>query len=120
MPRNWIKSSFAGVQEGVEQALSPIVAQQALTKIVQLGEVEARIRQLQAQGILPIHAAAHGIGALTASESFDILHHGGQGQAPGSDLNGMPPVGIEIGKELVAINRAELRVQVNVEIALGK
>ena len=70
---------FTGVQERVEQSLSAIVGEQALTKIVQQGEVESGIGQLQAQGILPIHAAAHGISTLTVGEPFDILHDGDQG-----------------------------------------
>jgi hypothetical protein len=69
---------FARVQEGIEQALSAVVKEQALTEIVQQGEVESGIAQLQAQGVLPIHASAHGIGALTVGEPFDILHHGDQ------------------------------------------
>jgi hypothetical protein len=69
---------FARVQERIEQALSAVVKEQALPKIVQQGEVESGIRQLQAQGILPIHASTHGIGALTVGESFDILHDGDQ------------------------------------------
>ncbi len=75
---------FTSVQQRVEQGLSAVVEEQALTKIVQQGEVESGIGQLQAQGILPIHAPAHGIGGLTVGEPFDILHDGGQGQAPGS------------------------------------
>ena len=64
--------------------------------------------------------AAHGICSLTVGEPFAILHDGGQGQAPGSDLNRMAPVGIEIGKKVRIIDGAELRVQVDVEIPLGK
>jgi hypothetical protein len=51
------------------------MGEQAAAKIMQQGEVKAGVRQLEAEGILPIHAAADGIGCLAVGEPFDILHH---------------------------------------------
>jgi hypothetical protein len=82
--------------------------------------VEACIRQLEAQRIFPIHATPHGIGGLAIRESFDILHHHHEGQTPRRDLDGMPPVRIEIGKEVLLVERAKLRPQVHIQIAFGK
>jgi hypothetical protein len=66
---------FAGGQEGIEEPLAARMGQHATAKIVQQREVEAGIRQFQAEGILPIHAAAHSIGGLAIGEPFDVLHH---------------------------------------------
>jgi hypothetical protein len=66
-------TGFTCLKEGIEQPLGTVMGQQALTKIMQSGAVEARIRQLEAQGILPIDTTAHGIGSLTLGEPFDIF-----------------------------------------------
>ena len=55
------------------------MGEQALAKIVQQGEVEARVMQVEAEGIFPIHTTPDGIGRLAVGEPFDILHHDDQG-----------------------------------------
>jgi hypothetical protein len=82
--------------------------------------MEARIRQLEAQCIFPIHAPPHRIGGLAIRQPFDILHHRHQGQAPRRDFHGTPATAVEIGKEVIVIERAELGTQVHIEIAFGK
>src|SRR5215216_124620 len=62
----------------------------------------------------------HVIGGLTIHETFDILHHRHQGQAPRCDFNGTPATAREIGKEGIVIERAKLRPQVHIEIAFGE
>jgi hypothetical protein len=47
------------------------MGEQALAKIVQQGEVEPWIKEVEAQGILPIHTAAHGISSLAIGKPFD-------------------------------------------------
>ena len=84
------------------------MGEQALAKIVQQGEVKARVGQLEAEGIFPIHTAADGIRRLAVGEPFDILHDHDQRQAPGRHLHGTPLGRIEIGKELIIVERAEL------------
>ena len=108
---------FAGRQEGIEEPLSGLMGEQALAKIVQQGEVEARVMQVKAEGLLPIHAAPDRIGRLAVGEPFHILHHDDQGQAPGGHFHRTALGGIEIGKELIRIERAKLGPQVDVEIA---
>jgi hypothetical protein len=49
--------------------------EQTLAKIVQQGEVKARVGQLEAQGILPIYTAADRIRCLAIGQPFDVLHH---------------------------------------------
>jgi hypothetical protein len=55
------------------------MGEQALAKIVQPGEVEARVMPIEAEGIVPIHPAPDGIGRLAVGEPFDLLHHDDQG-----------------------------------------
>jgi len=85
------------------------MSQDALPKIVQQGEIKARVVQVEAQRIFPVHAAPDRIGGLAVREPFDILHHHDQRQAPGRHFDGAALSGIEIGKELILIERAELR-----------
>jgi hypothetical protein len=93
------------------------MGQEALPKIVQQREVEARIVQVQAEGVFPIHAAPDRIGRLAVGEPFHILHHDDQGQAPGGHFYRTPLGGIEISEELIRIKRPKLCPQVDVEIA---
>jgi hypothetical protein len=90
---------------------------EALPKVVQQREIEARVVQIEAERIFPIHAAPDRIGRLAISEPFHILHHDDQGQAPGGHFHRTARGGIEIGKELIRIERAKLGPQVDVEIA---
>jgi hypothetical protein len=96
------------------------MGEQPLTKIVQQGEAEPRVTEVETQGIFPIHAAADGIGRLSIGEPFPILHHDDQRQAPRGYFHGAALRGIEICQELIVIERAELRTQVDREVAFGK
>jgi hypothetical protein len=88
-----------------------------LPKIVQQGEVKAGVGQLKAEGILPIHTAADRIRRLAIGEPFDVLHHHDQRQAPGRDFHGMPGGRIQIGEELIVVERAELGPEFHIEVA---
>jgi hypothetical protein len=111
---------FAGGQKRVEQALSRRMGEQPPPKIVQQGEVKSRVGQLEAQGLLPVHTAADRIRRLAIGEPFEILHHHDQRQAPGRDFHGTPGRGIQIGEELITVERAELSTELHREVAFGK
>jgi hypothetical protein len=111
---------FTGTQKRVEQTLRSLMSEQPLTKIVQQGEVKARVVQVETEGIFPIHAAPDGIGGLAVGEPFHILHHDDERQAPGGHFYGAALRGIEIGKELIVIERAELRAEVHIEVTFGE
>jgi hypothetical protein len=66
----------------------------------------------------PLHTAADGIRRLAVGEPLDILHHDHQCQAPGRDFHGTPGGGMQIGKESIVIEGAELGTQRNVEAPL--
>ena len=76
--------------------------------------------QVKAQGIFPIHTAPDRIGGLPIRQAFDILHDHHQCQAPGGDLHGAALWGVEIGKELIVIERAKLGAEIDIEVAFGK
>ena len=119
-PRLDPAARFAGRQEGVQKPLGGVMGEQAFPKIVQQREIEAGVVQVEAQGIFPIHAAAHGIGGLAVGESFNVLHDHNQRQAPGGHFHGAALRWVEISQELIGVERAELRAEVNIEIAFGK
>jgi hypothetical protein len=96
------------------------MGQQATAKIVQQGEVEARVVQVEAERIFPVQAAADRIGCLAISESFEVLHHHHECQAPGRDFHRTPGGRIQITKELIVIEGAELGAQRNIEVPLGE
>jgi hypothetical protein len=91
-----------------------------LAKIVQQREVKARVVQVEAEGILPIHAAPDGIGRLPVSQPLNILHDYHEHQAPRGYFHGAALGWIQIGKELILIERAEFRAEVDIEIPFGK
>jgi hypothetical protein len=93
---------------GLEEPLAGLMGAQAVAKIVQQREVEPRIRQVEAQGIHPVHTAADGIGRLAIGEPFDGLHDHHEGQAPWGDFHGTSGGRIQIGEELIVIEGAEL------------
>ena len=111
---------FTGCQEGIQEPLDSLMGQQPLAKIVQEGEVKPRIVQVQAQRVFPIYTAADRIRRLAIRQAFDVLHHHHEGQAPRGDLHGAALRRVEIDKELIAIERAELGAEVNVEVAFGE
>ena len=112
--------AFTGRQEGVQEPLARLLDHQTFPKIVEEGEVKAGIVHVQAQRIFPIDAAPHGIGRLAVRQAFDILHDYDRRQAPGGDLHGAALWGVEIGKELIVIERAELGAEIDREVAFGK
>ena len=118
----WLDPSvgFTGCQEGVQEPLSGLMGQQTFAKIVEEGEVEAGVVQVEAQRIFPIHTAPDRIGGLPIRQAFDILHDHHQGQAPGGDLHGAALWGVEIGKELIVIERAKLGAEIDIKVAFGK
>jgi hypothetical protein len=119
-PRFDPAARFAGGQEGIKQPLAGLMRQYALPKIVQPGAIKARVVQVEAERIFPVHAAPDRIGGLAVREPFDIPHHDDERHAPGGDFHRAALRGIEIGKELIVIERVELSTQVHIEIPFGK
>jgi hypothetical protein len=113
-------SGFTGDKEGIQQALGGLMGKQPVAKIVQEGEIEPWVGQFKAEGIFPIDTAADGIRRLTIGEPFDILHDHHERQAPGRHFH-RPSLGwIQIGKELIIVEGAELGAQSHVKVPFGE
>ena len=83
-PRSSDQSEFpASVQEGVQELLFGLAVDQAGAEFAEHGVIEAGVGQFQAEGVLPVDAAADGIGGLAIGEALDVLEHGGQGEPGG-------------------------------------
>ena len=110
----------AGGQEGLEAPLARLMGEPAVATIVPPREVNAGVRQLKAEGILPIQAAADGIGGLAVGASLDVWHDHHQRETPGCDFDGTPLGWIAIGTKLIIIECAELGPELHRAVALGK
>src|SRR5215210_2079345 len=82
-------------EHGLKQQQFRITDDQALAKLAQDGGIEARIGQLQRQGIFPINASAYGGGGLLIGESFCKLHDGHERKLSGR-FSGLPLLGEEM------------------------
>lgn len=63
--------------------------------------------ELKPEGVLPVDAAADGVGGLSIREILGELHHGDQGELPGGQ-SGLSAPGVEFGEVGVAEDRFEL------------
>src|SRR5262245_55428987 len=109
----------AAVQNGVQQPLFGAAADQACAELTEYREVEAGVRQFQAEGIFPIEAGADGIGRLPVGQVLDELKDGDQGEPPGG-LNGSAAAGVEGGEVLVGEDGAQFVAQVEIGVAVGE
>ena len=93
-------------EEGVKQQAFGLSGDEPGPELTQHGVVEARIGQLQAQGIFPVNAAAHGVSRLAVGQAFGKLQDCRQRQAPGR-LSWLPTGRKEGDEELIVVNGAE-------------
>jgi hypothetical protein len=66
------------------------------------------------------HIAADGIRRLTIGEPFEILHDQDERQASGRHFYRPSLGGIQLGKELIIVERAELGAQSHVQVPFGE
>ena len=106
-------------QKGVEQMLFRASCHETAAELAQNRSVEARVGQFQSQQILPIDAAADGIGRPPVGQVLGELEQGHQRQPPRA-FRRLPARGEE-GRELgVGENRPKLVAQAQIGIATGK
>src|SRR4030095_13803340 len=67
--------ALQAARKGLQEPLAGLLRHHAAEKNGQQSEVEARVVQVEAERIFPVHAAADRIGCLAISESFEVLHH---------------------------------------------
>jgi hypothetical protein len=90
-------------QEGVEPQEFGLAGDEPGPELTQHGMVDARISQLQAQGICPVQAAAYGVSRLAVGQTLGTRHDRGQRETPGR-LSGLPASRKERGTELIVID----------------
>ena len=109
----------ASVQEGVQELQFGLAVDQAGAELAEHGVVEAGIGQFQAQGVLPVDAAADGVGGLAVGEALDVLEDGGQGQPRGRGGR-LSAGGEQVGELVVAVERSEFVGDAEAKVPLGK
>ena len=109
----------ASFQEGVEELLFGLALDQAGAELAEHGVIEAGIGQLQPQGVLPVDAAADGVGGLAIGEPLDVLEDGGQGEPCGGG-GGLSAGGEELGELSVAVERPEFIGDAEADGPLGE
>ncbi len=97
---------FEALKHRVQQQMLRSAHHEACAKLRQHAEVEARVGQLKAKGILPIDPGAHGVGRLTVAELLEKLKHRDQSQPPRRESR-LAPRGVELAEVLILIKDAE-------------
>ena len=119
-PRSSDQPEFAAsFQEGVQELLFGLAVDQAGAELAEHGVVEAGIGQFQAQGVLPVDAAADGVGGLAVGEALDVLEDGGHGEPCGRG-GGLSAGGEQLGELVVAVERPEFIGDAEAEGAFGE
>jgi hypothetical protein len=104
-PRSDQSEIPASVQEGVQELLSGLAVDQSGAELAQDGVIEAGIGQFQAEGVLPVDAAADGVGGLAVGEALDVSENRGQRQPCGRG-GGLAAGGEEVGELIVVVERS--------------
>jgi len=69
-------------QHRIEQALLHAAGDQARAELGEDRGVEAGVGQLQRETVRPVDTGADGVGGLSIGETFDVLHHTHEREAP--------------------------------------
>ena len=112
-------AGLAGLEHRVQEEPFGPAGRQAAAELGEDGEVEAGVVELEAEGVLPVDAAADGIGGPSIGEVLGELHDGDQGEPPGRQ-RGLPAPGVEVGEVAVAEDVPELVAEPEVGIPLGE
>src|SRR4051794_1034031 len=89
------------------------------TELAQDREVKSRVGQLQAQGVLPVDAAADGVGGLAVGEALDVLEDGSDGE-PSRRGGRLSAGGEQLGELVVAVERSEFIGDAEAKGAFGE
>ena len=118
-PRSDQPEFAASVQEGVQELLFGLARDQAGAELAQDGVIEAGVGQFQAEGVLPVDAAADGVGGLAIGQALDVLEDRGQ-REPGGRRGRLTAGGEEVGELVVAVERSEFVGDPETEGPLGE
>ena len=110
---------LAGLEHLVQEEPFGPAGGEAAAELGEDGEVESGVVELEAEGVLPVDAAADGVGGLSIGEVLGELHDGDQGEPPGGQC-GLSAPGVEVGEVAVAEDGAEFVAEPEVGIPLGE
>ena len=110
---------LAGLEHRLQQEPFGTAGDEAGAELAEDGEVEAGVGQLQAEGVLPVDAAADGVGGLAIGEPLGELQDRDQGQPPGG-LRRLSPVGEQAGEAFVVVEGAQGVPHGQVGVAVGE
>ena len=103
----------------IQQQMLRSACDKACAELRQHAEVEARVGQLEAKGILPINPGTHGVGCLTVAELLEELKHRDQSQPPRRESR-LTPCRVELTEVLILIKSAEFVTEPGDHSAFGK
>jgi hypothetical protein len=105
--------------QGLKEELFRLPGHEPRPELARHGMVEAGIGPLQAQGIRPVHRAAHGVGSLTVCQALSTWHHGRQGKTP-LGRGWLPQSRKEMGAHVILVDGPELITHPHREVAARK
>ena len=106
-------------QQSVQQQRFLFSFDQSAPELTQHGIVEARIGEIQTEGVLPIDSPAHSIGRLSIGQILQKLQHRYQRQPPWCRRR-LASLGVQGGEQFVLVDRPQLVAEAENGIALGK
>src|SRR4051812_3178322 len=93
--------------------------QKTISKLAEHAEVKARVRQLEAEQVLPVDPRPDRLSGLSITQALAELHQRDQGQPPGW-AGRLALLGIEVGEVAILEDRPECIAQGEIGAAFGK
>src|SRR4051794_16431392 len=103
----------------LQQALLRAAGQKTVSKLAEHAEVKARVRQLEAEQVLPVDPRPDRLSGLPITQALAELHQRDQGQSPGR-TGWLTLLGIEIGEVAILEDRPKRVAQGQIGAAFGK
>ena len=94
-------------------------SQKTVSELAEHAEVKARVRQLEAEQVLPVDPRPDRLSGLPIAQALAELHQRDQGQAPGW-TGWLTLLGIEVGEVAIREDRPERVAQGQIGAAFGK
>src|SRR4051812_3683780 len=106
------------LEHPLQQALVRAAGQKTISKLAEHAEVKARVRQLEAEQVLPVDPRPDRLSGLPIAQALAELHQRDQGQAPGW-TGWLTLLGIEVGEVAILEDRPKRVAQGQIGAAFG-
>src|SRR3954463_8720144 len=107
------------LEHPLQQALVRAAGQKTISKLAEHAEVKARVRQLEAEQVLPVDPRPDRLSGLSITQALAELHQRDQGQPPGC-AGRLALLGIEVGEVAILEDLPECIAQGEIGAAFGK